>query len=140
VPFVLPAENDLLIAEALVRTGGDKARAASLINTTRVGRGNLPALSGGSSANDLLAAIFYERDVELMGVGAGQGWFDRRRIDKNLTYGSIPIGNTWGFRGGSGLQLGTPRHLPLPAKELETLGLPVYTYGGAPPNPVFGEK
>ncbi len=140
VPFVLPAENDLLIAEALVRTGGDKARAASLINKTRVGRGNLPAVSGGNSTNDLLAAIFYERDVELMGVGAAQGWFDRRRIDKSLTYGSIPIGNTWGFRGGSGLQLGTPRHLPLPAKELETLGIPVYTYGGAAPNPVFGEK
>ena len=140
VPFVLPAENDLLIAEALVRTGGDKARAATLINKTRVGRGNLSPLSGASSNNDLLAAIFYERDVELMDTGAGQGWFDRRRIDKSLTYGSIPIGNTWSFRGGSGLQLGTPRHLPVPAKELETLGLPVYTYGGAPPNPVFGEK
>jgi len=140
LPFVLPAENDLLIAEALVRTGGDKARAATLINKTRVGRGNLSPLSGASSNNDLLAAIFYERDVELMDTGAGQGWFDRRRIDKNLTYGSVPIGNTWSFRGGSGLQLGTPRHLPVPAKELETLGLPVYTYGGAAPNPVFGEK
>jgi hypothetical protein len=30
--------------------------------------------------------------------------------------------------------------MPLPAKELETLGIPVYTYGGAAPNPVFGEK
>ncbi|HEX6575745.1 MAG TPA: hypothetical protein VF042_12325, partial [Gemmatimonadaceae bacterium] len=39
VPYVLAAENDLLIAEALVRTGGDKARAASLINKTRGGRG-----------------------------------------------------------------------------------------------------
>jgi hypothetical protein len=111
-----------------------------LINRTRVGRGNLSALSGGDSNTDLLAAIFYERDVELMDTGAGQGWFDRRRIDKSLTYNGIPIGNTWSFRGGSGLQLGTPRHLPVPAKELETLGLPVYTYGGAPPNPVFGEK
>ena len=139
-PYVLAAENDLLIAEALVRTGGDKARAATLINKTRVGRGHLPALTGASSTNDLLAAIFYERDIELFDTGAGQGYFDRRRIDADLVYNGVPIGNTWGFRGGSNLQKGTPRHLPLPAKELETLGLPVYTYGGAAPNPVFPEK
>ena len=140
VPWVLAAENDLLIAEALVRTGGDKARAAALINNTRVGRGGLAPLSGASSNNDLLAAIFYERDIELMNSGAGQAWFDRRRIDTNLTYNGLPIGNTWGFRGGSGLQKGTPRHLPVPAKELETLNIPVYTYGGDAPNPVFPEK
>jgi hypothetical protein len=139
VPYVLAAENDLLIAEALVRTNGDKARAATLINKTRVGRGGLPALTGASSNNDLLAAIFYERDVELFDTGAGLPLFDRRRIDTNLTYNGIPIGNTWGFRGGNSLQKGTPRHLPVPAKELETLGIPVYTYGGASPNPVFPE-
>jgi hypothetical protein len=131
-PFVLQAENDLLIAEALIRTGGDRARAASLINKTRVGRGKLPALSGASSTNDLLAALFYERDIELFDTGAGQPWFDRRRIDKGLTYNGINIG--------AGLQPGTPRHLPVPAKELETLGIPVYTYGGASPNPINPEK
>jgi hypothetical protein len=139
-PLILAAENDLLIAEALVRTGGDKARAATLINKTRVGRGGLAPLSGASSTNDLLAAIFYERDIELMNTSAGQAWFDRRRIDTGLTYEGLPIGNTWGFRGGSGLQKGTPRHLPVPAKELETLGIPVYTYGGDSPNPVFPEN
>ena len=140
VPLILAAENDLLIAEALVRTGGDKARAATLINKTRVGRGGLSPLSGASSTNDLLAAIFYERDIELMNTSAGQAWFDRRRIDPSLTYEGLPIGNTWAFRGGSGLQKGTPRHLPVPAKELETLGIPVYTYGGDSPNPVFPEN
>jgi hypothetical protein len=139
VPFVLPAENDLLIAEGLIRTGGDKNRAATLINNTRVGRGNLPPATGAMSNNELLADIFYERDIELFNTGAGQAWFDRRRIEPALTYGTIPIGNTWAYKGGSNLQLGTPRHLPLPAKELETLGLPVYTYGGAPPNPVNPE-
>jgi hypothetical protein len=140
LPWVLPAENDLLIAEALVRTGGDKARAATLINKTRVGRGGLTPLTGASSNNDLLAAIFYERDIELMNTGAGQAWFDRRRIDPSLTYDGLPIGNTWAFRGGSGLQKGTPRHLPVPAAELETLGIPVYTYGGNAPNPIFPEQ
>lgn len=140
LPFVLGAENDLLIAEALVRTNGDKARAATLINKTRVGRGGLTPLAGASSTNDLLAAIFYERDIELMNSGAGQAWFDRRRIDASLTYDGLPIGNTWAFRGGSGLQKGTPRHLPVPAKELEVLGVVVYTFGGDSPNPVFPEK
>ncbi len=137
VPYVLAAENDLLIAEALVRTGGDKARAATLINKTRVGRGGLSPLSGASSTNDLLAAIFYERDVELFCTGGGLPLFDRRRIDTSLTYRGLPMGNTWSFRGGNSLQKGSPRHVPLPAKELETLGIPVYTYGGAAPNPVF---
>ncbi len=140
LPWVLSAENDLLIAEALVRTNGDRARAATLINKTRVGRGGLAPLTGASSTNDLLAAIFYERDIELFNTGAALPWFDRRRIDTSLTYNGLPIGNTWAFRGGSGLQKGTPRHLPVPAKELETLGIPVYTYGGDAPNPVFPEK
>jgi len=139
VPFVLPAENDLLIAEALIRTHGDKNRAATLINNTRVTRGHLEPATGAMSDNELLADIFYERDIELMNTGASQAWFDRRLIEPGLVYNGIPIGNTWAFKGGSNLQLGTPRHLPLPAKELETLGLPVYTYGGAPPNPVNPE-
>jgi hypothetical protein len=29
-----------------------------------------------------------------------------------------------------GLQPGTVHHLPMPAKELETLGMPIYTFGG----------
>lgn len=149
VPYVLKAENDLLIAEALIRTGGDKARAATLINNTRVGRGGLPAVTAAMSNQELLGAIFYERDVELFDTGAGQGWFDRRRIDSDVTYNGLPIGNIWatcnvsastGCKGGSNLQKGTPRHLPLPAKELETLGMTVYTYGGNTPNPVFPEQ
>jgi hypothetical protein len=139
-PYVLQAENDLLIAEALIRTGGDLNRAATLINKTRVGRGGLPPVSAATPKNDLLGAIFYERDVELFDTGAAQGWFDRRRIDTSVTYNGLNIGNIWAFKGGSNLQKGTPRHLPLPAKELETLGMTVYTYGGASPNPVFPEQ
>jgi hypothetical protein len=140
VPYVLRAENDLLWAEALVRTGGSKTTAAALINKTRVGRGGLPAVSAASSNNDLLGAIYYEYDVELWDSGAGVGYFNRRRIDTDITYNGLPIGNIWAAKGGSNLQKGTPRHLPLPAKELETLGMAVYTYGGASPNPVNPEQ
>lgn len=139
-PYVLQAENDLLIAEALIRTNGDLARAATLINKTRVGRGGLPAVTAATPKNELLGAIFYERDVELFDSGAAQGWFDRRRIDPTVTYNGLAIGNIWSFLGGTNLQKGTPRHLPLPAKELETLGMTVYTYGGNTPNPVFPEQ
>ena len=139
VPYVLAAENDLLLAEALIRSGGDKNRAATLINKTRVGRGGLSPATGAMSDNELLGMIFYEYDVELWGTSAGIGWMQRRRIDTNITYNGLPIGNIWGFRGGSNLQKGTPRSLPVPAKELETLGIPVYTFGGDSPNPVFPE-
>ncbi len=139
VPYVLAAENDLLIAEALVRTNGDKARAAGLINKTRVGRGGLPPVTAATANNELIGAIFYERDVELWGTGAGIGWMNRRRIEASATHMGVNIGNIWAFRGGSNLQKGTPRSVPVPAKELETLNIPVYTFGGASPNPIFPE-
>jgi hypothetical protein len=117
-PMVLAAENDLLWAEALVRTGGDLTIAAAKVNNTRVGRGGLAPVA--ADANAILDAIHYEQDVELLTTGAGLQWFNRRRID--------------------GLQPGTPRHLPIPAKELEIDQLPIYTFGGAAPNPVFPDQ
>lgn len=106
-PYILAAENDLMIAEALVRSNGDLARAATLVNKTRVTRGGLAPVAANRDA--LLAAIDYERDVELLNTN-GLSLFDRRRFET--------------------LQAGTPRQLPIPAKELETLRLPNYTFGG----------
>lgn len=107
IPYVLAAENDLMIAEALVRTNGDLARAATLVNKTRVTRGGFAPVAATSAA--LLAAISYERDIELLNTN-GVSFFDGRRLEQ--------------------LQPGTIRQLPIPAKELETLGLPIYTFGG----------
>ena len=64
IPLYTVHENDLLLAEALIRTGGDKSAAASTINETRVTRGGLTALTGSDSDADLLRAITYERLVE----------------------------------------------------------------------------
>ncbi len=114
VPMILQAENDLLIAEADVRTGGDLNEAATLINKTRVGRGNLAPVSAATGAAGLLSAIQYEQDIELLATYPGLQFYDRRRID--------------------GLQPQTPLELPVPASELQTDGLPVYTFGG-PNNP-----
>lgn len=109
VPYLLAAESDLVLAEAIIRTGGSLADAATLINKTRVDRGGLPAATAAEGADKLLEYIDYERDVELLNT-SGMVFFRRRHVD--------------------GLQAGTIRHLPIPAKELETLALPIYTFGG----------
>ena len=104
-----PTYNDLLWAEALLRTG-NAAQAATLINKTRVTRGGLPALSAASPADSLTAALRYEQDVELVNFGAAP-FYNRRKID--------------------GLKSGTPRQMPVPAKELQVLQRELYTFGGA---------
>jgi hypothetical protein len=108
-PFYTRQMNDLLWAEGLIRSGGDRTRAAALINNSRVGRGGLPPLTGAESTSDLLRALQYEQEIEFMGQGATP-FFNRRRID-----GLIP---------------GTPRHMPVPAKELDVLVREIYTFGG----------
>jgi len=105
-PVVLAAENDLIWAEALIKTGGTGA--AALINKTRVGRGGL-APATDADAN-LLQELQYEQDVELPGSNAAP-YYNQRRIDN--------------------LEPNTPHEMPVPAKELGVLQVPLYTCGGA---------
>jgi hypothetical protein len=108
-PFYTRQMNDLLWAEGLIRSNGSKALAAEKINNSRFNRGGLPRLTGTESTADLLAALQYEQEIEFMGQGPTP-FFNRRRID--------------------GLQAGTPRQMPVPAKELDVLVREVYTFGG----------
>ena len=114
VPYLLAAESDLARAEALVQTNGDLTVAASLVNNTRVTRGNRTPLTAASTKQQFLDAIAYEREIETMSTN-GFTFFQLRHVDD--------------------FQDGTVRHLPIPAKELETLSLPNYTFGGVG-NPV----
>jgi len=109
VPYILAAESDLAKAEALVRTNGDLNLAAQLINNTRVTRGKLPAVAAADGAAKLLSAITYERVVETMATN-GFSFFQLRHDDA--------------------MQAGTLLHMPVPAAELETDALPIYTFGG----------
>jgi len=103
-------ENDLMRAEALLHLG-DLGQAISIINEgSRVVRGHLSPLNANSSEEKVLAAIFYERDIELIQTGFGLAFFDMRR--RNM------------------LQPGTLLHFPIPAKELMVMQLPLYTFGG----------
>lgn len=114
MPHFTLTENNLLRAEALIRTGGSKAEAVGLINSSRVDRGGLPPLTGTETNDELLKQITYERLVELSWHAACNGYFTRR-ITTIEDYKLTP---------------GTPLSIPVPASELEVLGIPVYTFGG----------
>jgi hypothetical protein len=108
-PMYTRQMNDLLWAEGLIRSNGSRPQAATLINNSRVTRGGLSALTGAEGDPALLAALQYEQEIEFMGQGPTP-FFNRRRID--------------------GLTAGTPRHMPVPAKELDVLVREIYTFGG----------
>jgi hypothetical protein len=108
-PMYTEQMNDLVWAEALIRSGVNKPLGAAKINNSRVGRGGLPALTGAEADTVLYDALHYEQEIEFMGQGATP-FFNRRRIN--------------------GLQLNTPFHMPVPAKELDILQRAVYTFGG----------
>ena len=107
-PAVLAAENDLLLAEALIRgPAPNLARAAALINKTRATRGGL---TPSPSPAGIVADLQYEQDVELYSSNAA-AYYNQRRI--------------------GGLEPLTPHEFPVPAQELGVLGLALYTWGGA---------
>ncbi|MCE5174918.1 MAG: hypothetical protein ABFC90_01015 [Bacteroidales bacterium] len=107
----LKMENDTYLAEALIRTNGDKAKIAELINNTRVDIGELPPSSAAESYDALEEKMFYERYVECDLVWPQLGFFDRRRNNDQMMEG-------------------TPRHFPIPAPELKMNGQSIYTFGG----------
>lgn len=108
-PIYTQGYNDLLWAEALLRSGGSKAQAATLINRTRVGRGGLSARTGGESTASLLDDVYYESRIETLGLGTATFYLGRR------------FDTLWPD---------TPRHKPIPARELGLLQLELYSFGG----------
>lgn len=124
LPEITIAEMDLLKAEALVRTNR-AADALPLINRTRTTNGGLPAVTAAGvpqgdncvpklpngQCGSLLEALKWEKRLETYHSRMGAWFFDSRG---------------WGD-----LMEGTFLHMPVPAKELQTLQLPIYTTGGA---------
>jgi hypothetical protein len=123
-PTMTVTEMDLLKAEGLIRLGR-ASEALPLINLSRVANGELPPVTtegppagadcvprkvGDGSCGSLWDALMYEKNVEMTGIEGAVSWWDARG---------------WGT-----LQEDTPVHLPIPGRELENLGLPVYTFGG----------
>jgi starch-binding outer membrane protein, SusD/RagB family len=99
-----------MLAEAYLRTNM-LTEAAEIINNTnnpRKIRGGLADIA--TSKDEILEAIFYERDIELFLNGYLIHFCDMRRRDM--------------------LQHGTQLHFPIPANELIRLNMNVYTFGG----------
>ncbi|MGH7460514.1 MAG: hypothetical protein ACREMA_05745 [Longimicrobiales bacterium] len=132
-PVMTADENRLLRAEAMLRTNNN-AEAANLINvsrtrTVRIGTAPFPGLPAvtaqgvpvsagcvpkglktGVGCGTLLEALMYERGIELAGTDPTRGWLDRRGFGQ--------------------LVPGTILHMPIPARYLIALGLPLYSFGG----------
>ena len=133
-PMYTREMNDLLWAEGeLRRAGGSLAVAATRINNSRVGRGGLAPVAAGDGQAALLNALRYETLIEFMGQGS-DAFYNRRRWAPNCT-NPCGTGNAYGQAAGArdGLITGTPRHMPVPAKELDVLLRAVYTFGGSGP-------
>jgi starch-binding outer membrane protein, SusD/RagB family len=110
LPCILKWENDMIRAEALVRTG-KLTDAANILNDPlgpRKVRGGLPDVA--IVEDDLLSAIYYEKTIECLITTVMTEFYDMRRRDM--------------------LQEGTPLHLPIPVEQLELLMIPSYSFGG----------
>ena len=107
-------ENELYKAEAYIMINkNDITNPLNILNNSvnpRIKRGTLKPLNA-LVKDDIINAIFYERDIELMAQSFMLGFCDMRR--RNM------------------LQYGTPLHFPIPGRELQALNMNNYTYGGA---------
>jgi hypothetical protein len=132
-PLMTVDEMNLIKAEALARLGRG-AEAATLVNITRTrpqrlaGAGtpvpNLPPITAagvpqsadcvpridGVNCADLLGAIMYERMIEAAALDSWRAWQDSRG------WGRLPAG--------------TFVNIPVPARELQALGMEIYSFGG----------
>jgi len=123
-PVITRAELDLIRAEAYLNTG-DPDRAAGLINRTRVRNGGLPPVT---AAGVPAARSCVPRTQQ----GACGSLFDALRYEKRIetagVEGSVAY---WDARGWGTLLIGTPVHFPVPWRDLELIGVPLYTFGGS---------
>jgi hypothetical protein len=122
-PALTVTEMDLLKAEALIRLNR-AAEAVPLINKSRVANGELPPVTVDGPPNEpgcvprklngqcgsLWDALRYEKRIEGLGVSGVIAFFDARGW-QTLAQNSIT-------------------QLPVPGRELATLQLDLYTFGG----------
>ncbi len=121
------AEMDLFKAEGLLRTGGSTQMVADLINKTRVANGELPPATGSDAVGSPNDGSWKNTGIHLAGASLWAKLQHEFRIETFATTGGL----AWETdRGWGALVQGTPVHFPVPGKELETLALQQYTFGG----------
>ena len=134
MPTFMKADNDMLLAEALLNTSGVAAAIAIINAGTRVTRGGLAPLAATATVDEVNEAIMYEKSIELLGTAPFSLWMERRRRPDTRDASNIRLTfNDVDALGG--LQLGTPAQLPVPAAELDIREEASYNFGGVNTDP-----
>jgi len=115
--YVRKTENDMILAEALIKADNDLVGARAILNDpagARKVRGQLPDVTT-NDRDELLEIIYQEKTIECLQTGEGIEYYDMRRRDM--------------------LQEGTPLHLPIPGQQLEVMQMEYYSFGGTTGEP-----
>ena len=117
------SELDFMRAEALLHTNGDLGAVAALLDQTYVNDGGYATSAGlaAGSINDtpqpqqtkgatLWSILKYEKNMDLLGTFSGRGYWEKRGWGELTSLNAV--------------------HFPVPALDLETLQLELYTHGG----------
>jgi hypothetical protein len=132
IPTLTPAELGFLRAEAFIRLGR-RQEAADIINRTRTANGQLRAVTATApcpgptacprkddgTCGSLMDALMYEKRIELHG-----------QTDPMVGYTD--------YRGWGRLVKGSLLQMPVIGRELQTLGLDLYSFGGDLPGSAPG--
>lgn len=122
-PALTVTEMDLLKAEALIRLNR-APEAVALINKSRVANGQLPPVTVDGPPNEPGCVPRKEN-------GACGSLWDALRYEKGIE--GLGVSGVTAFLDGRGWQTlpdNTPIHFPIPGRELATLQLENYTFGG----------
>jgi hypothetical protein len=120
------AEMDLLKAEGLLRSGGSAGTVAQLINNTRVANGELPPATAATPIGGPTDGSWKNTGIHLNGTLWGYLQHEHR-IETFASASALAYATD---RGWGDLVQGTPINYPVPGRELETLALDNYTFGG----------
>jgi hypothetical protein len=133
-PVMTRAEMDLLMAEGYIYKG-DFANAMAKINITRVANGNLPPLTGITSAtqpiSNLGSCVPRVPQPPSYNTAACGNIMEAMKWEKRLETEMTYMG-AWFFdsRGWDDLPEGTPIEWPVPFQELDVRNIPLYNLGG----------
>jgi hypothetical protein len=133
-PVMTRAEMDLLMAEGYIYKG-DFANAMAKINITRVANGNLPPLTGITSAtqpiSNLGSCVPRVPQPPSYNTAACGNIMEAMKWEKRLETEMTYMG-AWFFdsRGWGDLPEGTPIEWPVPFQELDVRNIPLYNLGG----------
>lgn len=131
-PDITVQEMNFLAAEAHIRAG-DPEDALPLINAARVAVGELPpaTLDGATGARCVPRAVGLLAQASSVASGECGDLMQTLIYEKRMELAFLSQGSTfYDARGFGTLRSGRAIQAPVPAEDLQVLGLPVYTFGG----------